>query len=75
MVGEISNHKMLCLGNLGEWFGETGRLMGDWGKIDKGLTEIRVNHRVNQWVMMMHKTIFKNGFWWKILVNFNGKNW
>ena len=53
---------MLCLGNLGEWFGKTGRLMGGWQEIDKGLTENRVNHRVNQWVMMMYKTIFRNGF-------------
>ena len=53
---------MLCLGNLGEWFGEMRRLMGGWWEIDKDLTENRVNHRVNQWVMMMHKTIFKNGF-------------
>ena len=38
---------MLCLWNLGEWFGETGRLMGgwlgDWREIDKSLTENRVN--------------------------------
>ena len=38
---------MLCLGNLGEWFGETGKLMGgwlgDWWEIDKSLTENRVN--------------------------------
>ena len=66
MVEEISNHKMLCLGNLGEWFGETGeidgRLMRDWWEIDKNLTENKANHRVNQCVMMMHKTIFKSGF-------------
>ena len=58
------------------WNGEIDeRLMWDWGKIDKSLTENRVNHRVNQWAMMMHKTIFKIGFWWNFLVNFNGKNW
>ena len=58
---------MLCLGNLGEWFGETGRLMGGWWEIDKSLTENRVNHRVNQCVMMMHKTVlgmvFNGNFW------------
>ena len=48
-------------------------LMGNWGKIDKDLTENRVNHRVNQWAMMMHKTIFKIGFWWNFLVNFDWK--
>ena len=66
MVEEILNHKMLCLWNLGEWFGKMGRLMGgwlgDWWEIDKRLTENRANHRVNQWVMMMYKTIFRNGF-------------
>ena len=62
-------------------FGEFGRmvwwnveiddwLMGDWGKIDKDLTENRVNHRVNQWIMMMHKTVFRNGFWWKFFGKF-----
>lgn len=49
---------MLCLGNLGELFGEMGKLMMGWWEIDKSLTE----NRVNQWVMMMHKTIFKSGF-------------
>lgn len=58
MVGKILNHKMLCLGNLGELFGEMGKLMMGWWEIDKSLTE----NRVNQWVMMMHKTIFKSGF-------------
>ena len=40
---------MLCLGNLGEWFDETGRLMGgwlgDWWEIDKRLTENRANQQ------------------------------
>ena len=40
MVGEISNHKMLCLGNLGEWFGETGRLMGGWWGIEGRLIKV-----------------------------------
>ena len=62
MVRKILNHKMLCLGNLGEWFGEMGKLMMGWWEIDKSLTENRVNHRVNQWVMMTHKTFFKSGF-------------
>ena len=53
---------MLCLGNFGEWFGEWFGEIGVWWKIDKSLTENRVNHRVNQWAMMMHKTIFKIGF-------------
>ena len=29
----------------------------DWWEIDKSLTENRANHRVNQCVMMMHKTV------------------
>lgn len=58
---------MLCLGNLGEWFGETGKLMMGWWEIDKSLTENRVNHRLNQWAMMMHKTILRvvfDGIFW-----------
>ena len=62
MVGEILNHKMLCLGNLGELFGEMRKLMVGWWEIDKSLTENRVNYGVNQWITMIHKTIFKNGF-------------
>ena len=49
--------------------------LGDWWEIDKDLTENRVNHRVNQWVMIMYKMIFRNGFRWNFLVNFNRKNW
>ena len=40
MVGEIVNHKMLCLGNLGELFGEMEKLMGGWGKIGGRLTKV-----------------------------------
>ena len=58
---------MLCLENLGEWFGEMERLIGGWWEIDKDLTENRVNHRVNQWAMMMIKRFLRlvfDGIFW-----------